>query len=169
MTPPETENTPDTPKNNTSRLQRGFIPIRNRVNRFIQRVFKRKPAYLITETGIETHYFNFAKDETLPFDTETYADTQIFIGNWANPWYFDIAEIENEYENFSEKDITKIEDIFEKEYVYPSQRWKLLANQNVLRDMFVGGAIDDARIMRLLYALLAGVGLLGILVVFGGP
>jgi len=162
------ESTLDDNINPLTNLAAVSAPWRHRVHAWINRRFGRKPAYLITKHGIETHWFDFSDTGNLPFDRDTYRDTQLFIGNWANPWYVDIESIKDAYPDFTEQNITTIENVFTDKHVYPSQRWKLLANQSVLRDMFVGGGFDEQRIMRLLYALCAGVGFIAILLLFGG-
>lgn len=143
-------------------------PLTHRINRWVQSRFNRKPAYRITKHGIEVEYLDFTDTEKLPFDLETYRETQLFIGSYANPWRVDIDSIEEAYPDFTEQKISNIQDVFAKRHVYPSQRWKLLANQNALRDMFVGGAIDDQRILRLLYLAIVGIGFIAILLLFGG-
>lgn len=155
-------------ENNSEETQSGFHPIRYRLNRFFHRCFSRKPAYRIRPNGIEVRYFNFDNPETLPFDKDTYNETQIFIGKWANPWYVDFEAIEEQYDNFTEDTITTVDDVFEKQHIYPSQRWKTLANQNVLSEMFVGRSVRQERVIRLLYAVLGAIAILFILTVFGG-
>lgn len=153
---------------NTQNNEPARTPIKVRIDRFFQGLFGRKPAYRITKHGVEIEYFDFSDTDNLPFDLETYQDTQIFIQDYANPWYFDLDSIEENYPNFTEEEVTKVSDVFAEKHVYPSQRWKLLANQNVLRDMFVGGAFNDQRIMRLLYLIGGGVGLLLLIILGGG-
>lgn len=168
MTQPDTEKNPAETQNSISQKSNGRIGIKNRINKFIHRLFGRKPAYRITRNGVEVKYFDLDDTDSLPFDKETYRNTQIFIGKWSNPWFIDIDNIEDEYPNFAEQDITQISDIFSEKYVYPSQRWKLLANQNVLKDMFVGGMMNEQQLKRLMYIVLAGIGFIALLLVFGG-
>lgn len=161
-------NKSDSQENNEEETQTGFHPIRYRLNKFFHRCFSRKPAYRIQPTGIEVRYFNFDKTETLPFDMDTYNETQLFIGSWANPWYVDFDAIEDNYDDFTKEEITKVDDVFGEQYIYPSQKWKTLANQNVLSEMFVGKTRRQERVIRLLYAVLGGLILLAILTIFGG-
>lgn len=149
-------------------IQKGFHPIRYRLHKFFHKTFSRKPAYMVKKNGIEVRYFDFNDTDTLPFDPETYSETQLFIGSWANPWYVDIDEIKEQYDDFTEETVTKVDDVFSKKHIYPSQRWKMLANQNVLSEMFIGRSLRQQRVIRLLYAVLGGIVVLGLITVFGG-
>lgn len=147
----------------------GFLTkTRYKIKTALLGIVNKKPAFRIHRNGVDVKYFNLSDTKNLPFDRDTYNDTQVFIGKWSNPWYFDIDKIEDAYPNFEEENITKIEDVFSKKHVWPSQRWKLLANQDVLNQMFVGGALSSERIVRLLYLIAAGIGFVGILILFGG-
>lgn len=148
--------------------QRGFLPRRVRIKRWWQRRFNRKPAYRITRNGVVVRYFNFSDTDSLPFDLETYQDTQIFIGSWANPWYVDIDSIEKAYPDFTKQETTEVSDVFGEKHVYPSQRWKMLANQHALQEMFEGRTLNNETIQRLLYAVLGGLVLIGLFLIFGG-
>lgn len=168
MTDSTEENSGHNIENNSVHLQKGFVPLRVRLKRWIQRRFNRKPAYRITRNGVVVKYFNFADTSTLPFDLETYRDTQIFIGSWANPWYVDIDSITDEYDDFTEQSVTKISDVFGGKHVYPSQRWKILSNQQVIQEMFEGRSLDQDQFKRLLYANLGGLVMIGLFLIFGG-
>lgn len=158
----------DNIEDNSVYLQKGFVPRRVRLKRWMQRRFNRKPAYRITRNGVVVKYFNFSDPQTLPFDLETYRDTQIFIGSWANPWKVDIDSITDAYPDFTEQEITEVSDVFEEKHVYPSQRWKVLANQQVIQEMFEGRSLNQDRVVRLLYATLGGLIMIGLFLIFGG-
>lgn len=158
----------DNSKSDENNTQNGKISRRYRLHQFFHTLFNRKPAYMITRTGIEVKWFDFSNPQTLPFDTDTYNDTQIFIGDWANPWYVDVDAIEDQYDDFTKAEITTVNDVFKKKHIYPSQRWKTLANQNVLSEMFIGRTMRQERVVRLLYAVCGGLLILAILILFGG-
>lgn len=169
MTQNDSENVTESENSSyRARVQSGFKPYRYRLNKWIQRRMGRKPAYMVTRGGIEVHYFNFADTDTLPFDLETYRNTQIFMGNWANPWYVDVDGITEEYDNFAECEINDSSDIFGTEYVYPSQKWKTLANQKALAEMFTGRSINTDQLRKLLYVVIGGLVLIGLIVALGG-
>ena len=114
-------------------------------------LFNRKPAFLIKRNGIEIHFFNFANTDALPFDKNTYQDTQIFIGDWANPWYVDIDSIEEQYDEFSYNE--SLDNLIEEKHVTPSQTYKTYMGQRLLADMIMGAGFDEEKIVRILYAI----------------
>lgn len=168
MTQSESETEPTNQNDSIrNRVQSGFKPMRVRALWWLQRRLNRKPAYRLTRNGVEVHWFNFSDTDTLPFDLETYRETQVFIGNWANPWKIDVDGITDEYDNFVECEINDSSDIFGTDYVYPSQKWKLLANQNALSEMFTGRSINTDQLRRLLYLNMGAILLVGAILIFG--
>lgn len=125
------------------------------------RTANKKPAYRITQDGIARDWFNFNKTETLPFDKDTYRKTQLFLGDYANPWYVNLEGIKEEYDEFGHDE--PITNLIEANHVIPSQKYKNYMNQTVLNDTFQAGGLRSERIRYILYATL-GVGLLNLLV-----
>jgi len=136
---------------NTNRLSEFFGKLKDGFSRSVNR----KPAYRITENGIEVDYFNFDNPKSLPFDIETYNDCNLFLGDYANPWHVDLDAIESEYEEFGSGD--PITDLVEKKHVMPSQKYKTYMNQNVLQSTFSFGGLEFERLKYIAYMILGGV------------
>lgn len=139
-------------KNLTSSIQLPTKPpFKNRINDFFGKLFNRKPVYIIKRNGVERQFYNLDKPETLPFDKNTFEETQIFIQDFANPWYVDFESIQEEYDFPNEN--TTLDNLVSEKHIYPSQKFKDLNKQTVIRDMYRASNMDFEKINRLLYAI----------------
>lgn len=126
---------------------------------FVYSLMGKSPTYHITENNIIVKWHNLDNIDNLPFDLDTYEETQLFLGHtYANPWKPDIEKIDEIYDEYDYED--PITDLIEKKHIIPSQRYKTLMNQNSLVETFTPSQNNLNRLQTLLYLISAGVGLL---------
>lgn len=70
-----------------------------------RRSINQKPAYVIGKNGIRVEWHDFSDPTSLPFDRDTFENSNLFLGDYANPWSVDFDSIAEEYGE--EKDIEK--------------------------------------------------------------
>lgn len=141
-----------------------FNESRWKFKKAVSKIFNKQPVYKITQNGIEVHFFDINNEQNLPFDKETYRETQLFIGDWSNPWYVDIESIKDSYPDFTEQEITNLTDIFSEKHIYPSQKYKQYMNQRVISDMYNSVHMPVDKLVRLMYICLAGIGIVAFLI-----
>ena len=135
---------------------------RYKVKVFWNGLWGKSPTFHIKENDIEVRFHNLSDYKNLPFDLDTYETTQLFIGNnYSNPWNPDIDSIEKMYNEYSYDD--PINDLIKKKHIIPSQRYKLLMNQDSLTDTFRPSSDNLSRMQTLLYVAIAGIGFLVLL------
>lgn len=131
--------------------------------KFYHSLLNRKPVYRLTETGMQVEYYSFSDTSELPFDVNTYQNSQLFLGDYANPWNVEVEQILEEYPeadgNISEKELV------ENDYIIPSQKYKAYMKQKVYSDMFSESVLGDLPVMRILYIMSAGIGFIILLLV----
>lgn len=148
---------PQSEINKRSRIGEVWFKIKDGFNRS----FDRRPAYIVTGSGVRVEWHDFTNPSELPFDLETYEETQIFLGDYANPWHVQLEQIEKEYSEFGSDE--PIKNLVSNKHVIPSQKYKVYMNQTVLKDTFRGGGLNTDRIKMVLYGIL-GVGILNLVV-----
>jgi len=129
-----------------------FEKQRHKLKDGFHRSIGQKPAYIVNQSGVEVRWFDFSDPGALPFDPDTYNDSQLFLGSWANPWHVDLDAIEREYSRYEYDD--PITDLIKKKHVIPSQAYKSYMNQRVVNYTFNLAAVDWDRIKYAVYATL---------------
>lgn len=131
----------------------------DRLKIWINGVLNKKPVYNITQNGIKREFYNLKDTKNLPFDPDTYEDTQLFIGhNYANPWYVDIESIEKQYDIYEYNHT--LDSLIEQKHVIPSQRYKRLMIDDTISNTFSPNRQNLQRLQQIVIAIAVGVGFL---------